>query len=267
MRRGPGKAVAGGATFGNLALQPREQKNDKQEYCRRSEGGGVPGAGFRLRCAGCARVRGGTSMTGSLAGSAGIGALVYASTNLDDLLVLAVFFADPRVHAVAVLAGRFIGLAVLVLVSTVTALLALAIPPEWIALLGLVPLFLGVRLLPDLVRRQQAEAGDDAAAAGEKASARHGFRAQALGVAGVTLANGGDNLGVYIPLFAATPFAIATYVSVFVVMTALWCALGYAVVNNPLMGAHLRRYGHVLLPVVLISLGLYILLGAAPLVL
>ena len=42
-------------------------------------------------------------------------------------------------------------------------------------------------------------------------------------------------------------------------MTAVWCALGYPVVNNPLLGTYIRRYGHMLLPVVLIALGLYIL--------
>ncbi|MGA8046005.1 MAG: cadmium resistance transporter, partial [Dermatophilaceae bacterium] len=95
---------------------------------------------------------------------------------------------------------------------------------------------------------------------------QRGFIAQALAVAGVTLANGGDNLGVYIPLFATAPQAIETYVAVFAVMTVAWCALGYAIVNNPLIGSRIRRHGHVLLPVVLISLGLYILSGAAVLI-
>jgi cadmium resistance protein CadD (predicted permease) len=49
-------------------------------------------------------------------------------------------------------------------------------------------------------------------------------------------------------------------------MTAVWCALGYMVVNNRVLGAPIRRWGHVLLPVVLIGLGVYILSGAAILV-
>jgi len=92
------------------------------------------------------------------------------------------------------------------------------------------------------------------------------FSAQAFTVAGVTLANGGDNLGVYIPLFATTPQVIVNYVLVFAVMTAVWCALGYLAVNNPLIGSQIRRHGHVLLPVVLIALGLYILSGAVGLI-
>jgi cadmium resistance protein CadD (predicted permease) len=196
----------------------------------------------------------------------GIAAVVYASTNIDDLLILAVFFADRRVRVGAVVVGRFVGLGALVLVSATAALLALAVPPEWIALLGLVPLALGLRLLPALFRK-----GSDENGAGEPiptqldGTVRSGFAVQTLAVAGVTLANGGDNLGVYIPLFAATPSAMATYVVVFAVMTIVWCGLGYLVVNNPIIGRQVLRYGHVLLPVVLIALGLFILSGAVPL--
>ena len=190
-----------------------------------------------------------------------MGAVVYASTNIDDLLVLAVFFANPHVRVGAVISGRFIGLAALVIVSAAFALLTLAVPAEWIALLGLLPLFLGLRLLPGLFRHY----GDDSAQDPSITKAVAGFGAQAVSVAVVTLANGGDNLGVYIPLFASAPFAIATYIAVFSVLTALWCLLGYWVVNNPLVRGEIRCYGHVLLPLVLTLLGLYILSGALPL--
>lgn len=191
-----------------------------------------------------------------------IAVAVYASTNIDDLLILAVFFADPRVRVGAVVAGRFLGLAVLVLASAAAALLAMAVPGEWIALFGLMPLALGLRLLPALFGSNGgADEQTRETPAGAHQPVRRGFVAQGLTVAGVTLANGGDNLGVYIPLFATAPQAIITYVAVFAVMTAAWCALGYLVVNNPLVGDRIRRHGHVLLPVVLIALGLYILSG------
>jgi cadmium resistance protein CadD (predicted permease) len=205
-------------------------------------------------------------MPESIASQIGIAALVYASTNLDDLLILAVFFADPRVRVGAVVAGRFIALAGLVLASGAAALLALAVPEEWIALLGFVPLILGVRLLLALFRgRSDGDSEEDEAAARVQKASRSGFAAQMLAVAGVSLANDGDNLGVYIPLFAATPSAMPLYVVVFAVMTLVFCALGYLVVNNPLIGRYIRRYGDVLLPVVLIPLGLFILAGALPL--
>lgn len=201
-------------------------------------------------------------MSAAILAAIGIAIAVYASTNIDDLLILAVFFADPRVRVGAVIAGRFLGLAVLVLVSAGAALLAMAVPAEWIALLGLVPLALGLRLLPALSGKGDEDEDVAAGSAAVGRSGRGGFSGQALTVAGVTLANGGDNLGVYIPLFASAPQTIATYIAVFSVMTAVWCALGYLVVNNPLVGDRIRRHGHVLLPPVLIALGFYILADA-----
>ena len=76
-----------------------------------------------------------------------------------------------------------------------------------------------------------------------------------------TLANGGDNLGVYIPLFASAPETIPLYGVVFALMTGLWCFVGYLLANNRVVGEHVRRYGHAVLPFVLITLGLWILSG------
>jgi cadmium resistance protein CadD (predicted permease) len=196
---------------------------------------------------------------GSLVSASVIAVTVYALTNIDDLLLLAVFFADPAVRIGAVVVGRYLGLLLLLGVSVAAALLALAISPQWVALIGIVPLLLGLRLLVGLRRPGDDEHGEGSAA--PSVTARRGFWMQAMTVGGVTVANGGDNLGVYIPLFAAGPAAIAVYIAIFSMMTVLWCALGYALVNNPLLGHRVRRYGHVLLPVVLVGLGLYVLSG------
>ena len=49
-----------------------------------------------------------------------------------------------------------------------------------------------------------------------------------LTVAAVTLANGGDNIGVYVPVFAATGIgALITYVIVFLPLVAVWCVTGW----------------------------------------
>ncbi len=42
--------------------------------------------------------------------------------------------------------------------------------------------------------------------------------------------------------------------------------VAFVVVNNPIVGGQIRRYGQVLLPIVLIALGIYILSGAVALV-
>jgi cadmium resistance protein CadD (predicted permease) len=186
-----------------------------------------------------------------------LGVTMFVSTNIDDIFLLAAFFADPRLAVRHIVAGQFLGIALLVAVSAAAALVALVIPERWLALLGVVPLAVGVRLLWQL----RGPADD----ANEEAPARAAGRSQVMAVAAVTVANGGDNLSIYVPVFANEVAAVPGYAAIFAVLTAVWCVAGYALVNAPWAGAPIRKYGQVLLPAVLIGLGLWILRGAAPL--
>ena len=83
----------------------------------------------------------------------------------------------------------------------------------------------------------------------------------ALSVAAVTFANGGDNIGVYVPAFTqSSPGGLATYVVVFLVLVAVWCAAGRLLATRPIVARALARRGHLLLPTALIGLGLAILI-------
>ncbi len=186
---------------------------------------------------------------------------VFISTNIDDIFLLAAFFSDRKIKPRSVVLGQFLGIGALVLVSCLAAWFAVALPPGWIALLGIVPLGLGIRQLIALWR----PSNEDAAAA-EADLAEHDLErrvhSQILAIAGVTIANGGDNLGVYIPLFASAAAWVPLFIVVFAIMTAFWCLVGRVIVNNRLIGDHIRRYGHKVLPFVLIVIGLHILSGA-----
>lgn len=183
--------------------------------------------------------------------------VVFATTNIDDIILLSMLFADATLRPVSVVTGQFVGIGVLVAISALAAIASVVIPAGWTSLLGAVPLLLGLhKALHLIASRTQGHVESD----GPRRSPLRG-RSQILAVMGVTIANGGDNLGVYIPLFAADRRAILFYVPVFAVMTALWCALGFKLVTNEAFGAKLRRYGHVILPFVLIALGLHILSG------
>ena len=188
----------------------------------------------------------------------GVAVVVFAATNVDDILLLAAFFADPHVSPRQVVAGQFLGMLVLVAASAVCALFAVVIPAGWIGLLGLAPLGLGVY---GLLRREGGH-GDSA----PKAEGTPGGSSRWLAVAGVTIANGGDNLGVYIPMFSSARRLLVLYVVVFAVLTAVWCVIGHYLVNNPLVGKRLARYGQAALPFVLIALGLWILADARALI-
>jgi cadmium resistance protein CadD (predicted permease) len=72
--------------------------------------------------------------------------------------------------------------------------------------------------------------------------------------AAVTLANGGDNIGVYVPAFAATGIgALITYVIVFLLLVAVWCVAGWWIASRPVVAQVLTRWGDLILPVVLIT--------------
>jgi cadmium resistance protein CadD (predicted permease) len=84
-------------------------------------------------------------------------------------------------------------------------------------------------------------------------------RSGAVLVTLLTLANGGDNLSVYIPLFSVQRSSMPLYALVFTMMTGLWCLLGYQLTTHRLWGEKLKRYGRFVIPFVLIAIGLNVL--------
>ncbi len=179
---------------------------------------------------------------------------IFVVTNLDDLVVLSLFFgraAPTPGRWRQVVAGQYLGIAAIVALALVGALGATLLPDGWSAYLGLVPLVLGIR---EAVRALRADRdGPDAGTVGAAAPS-------VLFVASVTLANGGDNVAVYVPLLATTGTGAAVVAAVtFVVMTGLWCALAAWIATRPPVARTLERWGDVLLPAVLIALGVTIL--------
>jgi cadmium resistance protein CadD (predicted permease) len=74
-----------------------------------------------------------------------------------------------------------------------------------------------------------------------------------------TRANCGDNIGVYVPVFTNIGAGgTAVYCVVFLVLVGVWCAAGRFVATRPVIAGPLGRWGHLLLPVVLIAVGLLI---------
>jgi cadmium resistance protein CadD (predicted permease) len=182
----------------------------------------------------------------------GQAAAMFVVTNVDDLVLLAVFFGRAgrsRSALVGVVLGQYVGLLAILGVSIVAALGVRALPDGAIGYLGLVPLLLGLRAAwqawRDTVETPSVPA--------------RGVRTWE--VAAVTFANGGDNVGVYVPVFAVVgSVAMAGYVVVFLMATALWCVLGWCLATRPVVARLLARWGHVVLPVVLIAIGLVIII-------
>jgi cadmium resistance protein CadD (predicted permease) len=189
------------------------------------------------------------AVDGALLGLVARAAGMFAVTNIDDILVLALFFgrcAGHRGAAVRVVIGQYLGFAAILVASLAGALGAGLLPRPAIAYLGLLPLLLGIRAAWGVWRDRHGtgpdagtgtgtgtdpdaatDAGPDAGAgpdpdAGTDAGPDAGTGtadASVLTVAAVTFANGGDNIGVYVPVFAtAGPAGLVGYSAVFLVL-------------------------------------------------
>ncbi len=191
----------------------------------------------------------------NLPGLLGIAAVLFAWTNVDDLFVLLGFFADAKLPAREIILGQYLGIGVLYGVSVLASMMAIVMPPAYIGLLGLAPILIGIAKLRSL--RQGAtdvERRDRYAFI----AARSGRNVLTVTVA--TVANGGDNISVYTPLFATrSTIEVAAAGLVFAIMTAVWCLLGHWLVHHPALGIPIRRYAHRTLPFLLICFGIAIL--------
>ena len=182
---------------------------------------------------------------------------LFATTNIDDIIVLSLFFARGAGQSgttARILAGQYLGFAgILVAAILVTIGAGAFLPPAAIPYFGLIPLGIG------LWAAWQAWRGDDndddeAKVAGKKVGVG--------AVAGVTFANGGDNIGVYTPVFLSVePLAVVAYCVIFLALVAILVALARFVATRPPIAEVLERFEHILFPIVLIGLGIVILVS------
>ncbi|MFM9876492.1 MAG: cadmium resistance transporter [Rhodoglobus sp.] len=197
-------------------------------------------------------------MIGTIAAAIGL----FAATNIDDIVVLTVLFlATTRgcLKGWQVVLGQYLGFIALVAISVVAALGLTIVPDEWAGFLGLIPLGIGVYGLVRYLRRRSEEDDDD-----DESSIMAGGL---LGVAGITIANGADNISLYTPVFRTQPpLDTVVTIVVFLLLVAVWCLVARAIGTNRRMTEALERIEHWLVPVVFIGLGLYILIesGVVP---
>lgn len=177
--------------------------------------------------------------------------LAFAATNIDDLFINMFFFAqaDTMKKAQQIVVGKYLGISALFLLSLLGAWFAHALPYGALLLLGIVPIALGVKAC--FSSGQDADISDQPSFSGMLM----------LNAALITIANGSDNLGVYIPLLASYDTAqVVVTAAVFVLLTAVWCLLSERLAALPLLCRLLTRYRRIAVPIVLIALGVYILL-------
>ncbi len=191
-------------------------------------------------------------------GILGIGATAFVATNIDDLLILIAFFANSRFPLPHIVLGQYAGMGGLLAIGIVGSLIALIVPNNLIGLIGIFPIAIGIKELLELLKN-----GDNKESAKQLSRSRLMAYLPFLTVAAVTF-SGGEEIGIYTSVFATYHEVCEIIIIVLVVMvlTGLWCAIAYYLVNRPLIASSIKRTGTVILPFVLIGLGIYILAEA-----
>lgn len=194
------------------------------------------------------------NMTGTLLTAAG----AFAATNLDDLVVLAILFLSNRSLEIPntwkIWTGQYLGLGGIVALSILATLGLTTIPLAWIGMLGVVPLALGIRGLIRIARPAAEKVAVEATSLGS--------------IAAMILANGGDNVSVYVPLFRAMDvWSELLTMMVFVVLIGVWCTAASWLTRHPKIIGALRRWGHWAVPMVYVTIGVMILVRSGAFVL
>ena len=188
----------------------------------------------------------------SLPATIGTAVVLFAGTNVDDMMLLAVLSASSRAtgrpRRWEIWAGQYLGIALLVGVSFAASRGLDRIPQGWLWLLGLIPLSLGIYKLAAAIHAHRRGERPPAPAPGGLP-----------GVTGLIVANGGDNVAAYAPVFAAIgATAAAVTIAVFAVGVAIWCLAGSWLVSHHRVTQTLERWGHWIIPAIYIAIALYI---------
>lgn len=191
------------------------------------------------------------------------GIAAFIATNIDDIFILLLFFSqvDGVFRRRHIVSGQYLGFIGLLLVSLPGFFGGMLLPQVWLGMLGLAPIILGIRQwLTSDEEDSEPENSINIEEDSAFSSLTNYISPQTCGVAAVTFANGGDNIGIYVSLFAScTLESLAVILSVFLSLVGVWCYVAYRLSDIPIIAETLARYGSYLIPFVLIALGVSIL--------
>ncbi|MBW4570834.1 MAG: cadmium resistance transporter [Tolypothrix carrinoi HA7290-LM1] len=195
-----------------------------------------------------------------------IGISAAFATTFDDNLYLTAFFGkvNRTFRPKHIVIGEFLGFTALVFASLPGFFGGLIVPDAWIGLLGFLPIAIGIS---NLMSREEEgsqtvsvfNSDDEPQRRNQSLWATIRDR-QTYRVSAVTIANGANNIGIYVPLFASSNLpSLGLIVCVCYLTIGLWCFLSYHMTRNRLAAPVVARYGRKVFPFVLIYLGLSIL--------
>ena len=182
--------------------------------------------------------------------------ILYSGTAVDLLIILMLFFAKrkSRKDIINIYLGQFLGSVSLILLSLLFAFVLHYIPSkEILGLLGLIPIFLGLKVL---------FLGDSDGEAIAKEGLRKDNKNLIFLVAMITFAScGADNIGIFVPYFTTLNLAdLIVALLTFLVMIYLLVFSAQKLAQVPSVGETLEKYSRWFIAVVYLGLGIYILI-------
>ncbi|CAF1152986.1 unnamed protein product [Rotaria sordida] len=196
-----------------------------------------------------------------------------------------------------IILGQYLGFFILLLISLIGYFISFVLPNEMLGFLGFVPIYLGLRelikflidwyrnrhgttddILPsDPIVTVQLEIVQDQQEIKENNQINlskidriklnlfkcfnHIFTVEILKVTSITVANSGDNIAIYTPLFAqAYRWQIIVYIIIFLLMVFIWLIISYYFINYQAILNLAQKYARYIVPIVFIAIGIYIII-------
>jgi cadmium resistance protein CadD (predicted permease) len=203
----------------------------------------------------------------------------FVSTNIDDIFVLMLFFSQVSVvmKKSHIIIGQYLAIGTLTIISIIGAFGVSVIPKEYVGLLGLAPIFIGIKGLAEHrkegskvedidVHKPSKDQNNELKEISHTENSIMTFIKSFINPAivkvfCVTLANGGDNIGIYIPLFSSMSLSdILLTVIIFALLIGLWCFIASNLVEHPLVQKNIEKYKDIFVPIIFIGLGIFILI-------
>ncbi|CAF1277597.1 unnamed protein product [Rotaria sp. Silwood1] len=214
--------------------------------------------------------------------------ITFILTNIQDVVILMNFFLesseiDSILKTRHVVLGQYLGFSTLLTLSLIGYTISYILPVKLFGFLGFLIIFFGLnglyKLIKDLFKKRKEKKEklqsnleneqiefiqfeSEIIKSNEKQTCITHIK-QILKVSLVTIANGNDNIAIYVPIFVKSKsWEIVVYATGFLFMVSVLCLVCYCFIHFPPIYKLAQKYAHFISPFVFIALGIYILIDS-----
>jgi Predicted permease, cadmium resistance protein len=186
------------------------------------------------------------------------GIVSFISSDLDDIVVLTLLFTQAeKYQKYQIVLGQLFGIGSLVTFSLLIDYGLSFLINGLLKWMGLLPIFLGIKYWFDYYFRSKT----DNSSLPRSIKYNQSAIIKILSICLLTISNGADNIGIYVPLFSQyNQTETVLIIIVYAIMTLVWCFIGYKLAILPVLKEKIEEYRKWVIPLIFIALGIYILI-------